>query len=216
MTRTKTTSSRRAFFMTGGAMLGAAGVATTAGAAAPTSDNTSTLEELKQLRQQLAGTEDREAIRQLHLTFTTLIENQVYESAAELFAEQAHLNLSGVSATGKSAILQLFAHQYRHQKAAAIHNAYRQNASQHRDTVTLGEDRQQAAATFHVEVELCTPLQGDFTVAKMARLQGHVADRRWETGRFEAKYVRTQGQWRIASLSYLPDWMRNRSPPQHL
>ncbi|MDB6010884.1 MAG: hypothetical protein JWL65_3134 [Gammaproteobacteria bacterium] len=202
MTGTKTNRSRRAFFTTGGAVLGA-GVATTVAAATLTSDSASPLEEqLTKLRQQLGGMEDCEAIRQLQREFTTLIENQAYESAAELFDEQAQLNLSGVGATGKPAILQLFVDQYRHHRAGAIHSAYRQSNSQHRDAVTLSEDRQQATATFHTEVELCTPLQGDCTVAQMARLQGHVADRRWETGRFEAQYIQTRGQWRMVSLSY--------------
>ena len=207
MTGIRTKSSRRAFFLQGGAALGVgvgAGVATTVAASALNPENPTPLEEqLKQLRQQLDCVEDREAIRQLHLAFTTLIEQQTYEAAAELFESQAHLNLSGVSAIGKPAILQLFADRYRHQNAAAIHSAYRQNTLQQRDAVTLSEDRLQATATFHVEVELCTPLQGDCTAAKMARLQGHVADRRWETGRFEAKYVKTRGQWKMASLSYL-------------
>ena len=52
-------------------------------------------------------------------------------------------------------------------------------------------------------MELSSPLQGSSTIAEMARLQGHVADRRWETGRFEAKYVKTAGQWKVASLEYL-------------
>jgi hypothetical protein len=203
MTGTETNRSRRAFFTTGGAVLGAC-VATTVAAATLTSDSASPLEEkLTKLRQQLDGMEDCEAIRQLHREFTTLVENQAYESAVGLFDEQAHLNLSGVSATGKPAILRLFVDQYRRQGAAAIHSAYRQSNSQHRDAVTLSEDRQQATATFHTEVELCTPLQGDCTVAQMARLQGHVADRRWESGRFEAKYIQTRGQWRMVSLSYL-------------
>jgi hypothetical protein len=133
-----------------------------------------------------------------------LIENQGYEAAAALFDEHAHLDLSGVSATGKSEILKLLTHDYRHQNAATFHGAYRQNTSrQQGDAVTLSEDRLQAAATFHVDVELCTPLQGDCTVAKMARLQGHVADRRWEAGRFEAKYVKTRGEWKMAFLGYL-------------
>jgi hypothetical protein len=203
MTAIRTKSSRRDFFLHGGAVLGA-GAATTVAASALTHESPTPQEDqLKQLRAQLDGVEDREAIRKLHLGFTTLIEQRSYEAAAELFDEQGHLNLSGVSATGKPAILQLFADQYRNQNATVIHSAYRQNASQHGDTVTLSEDRLQASATFHVEAELCTPLQGDCTAAQMARLQGHVADRRWEAGRFVAKYVKTQGQWRMAWLSYL-------------
>jgi hypothetical protein len=203
MTGIKTKSSRRAFFLSGGAALGA-GVATTVGAAALTREAPAPLDEqLKLLRQQLEGVEDREAIRRLHLAFTTLVEQQSYEAAAELFDDHAHLDLSGVSATGSPAIRQLFADQYRHQRAAAIHSAYRQSSSQHRDAMTVSDDRGQATATFHVEVELCAPLRGDCTAAKMARLQGNVADRRWEAGRFEAKYVKTRGQWKMASLSYL-------------
>ena len=201
----RTNSSRRAFFLQGGAALGAgvgAAAAATAAASVLTQEKQGPEEQLQQLRQQLDGVEDREAIRRLHRAFTTLVEQQAYEAAAELFENQADLNLSGVSAKGKRAILRMFADQYRQQNAAAMHTAYRQNASQQADTVTLSEDRTQATGTFHVEVELCVPLQADCTAAKMARLQGHMADRRWEAGRFQAKCVKTSGQWKIASLRY--------------
>ncbi len=105
-------------------------------------------------------------------------------------------------ATGKPAILTLLTDQYRHRNAAVMHGAYRRNALQQTEAVTLSADCQQAQATFHVDVQLLTPLQGDCTAAKMARLQDHVADRRWEAGRFEAKYVKAAGEWKIAALSY--------------
>jgi len=50
---------------------------------------------------------------------------------------------------------------------------------------------------------LSTPLQQDCTAAKMARLQGQVADRRWQAGRLEGQYVKRGGEWKIASLKYL-------------
>jgi hypothetical protein len=184
---TGTKSTRRSFFLQGGAVLGA-GVAATA--AASTED--ARLRELQ----------DREAIRGLQLAFASLIENGTHDAAAELFEERAHLNLSGVSATGRPAILKLFADQYREQKAAVLHSAYRQNTSQQSDVLTFNNDGLQAAATFNVEVELCTPLQDDCTVAQMARLQGNMADRRWESGRLEAQYVKRRGQWKISSLTY--------------
>jgi ketosteroid isomerase-like protein len=175
-------STRRAFVLTGGAAaLGAAVV----GAAA---------------RSTPLPTQDHDAVRRAHLAFSTAMENGDYEAAANLFDERAHVQLSGVSARGKAAIRHLFTHQYRHQEAAVIHTAYRQG----RDEVSLSDDGGQATATFHVDVELCTPLQPDCTAAQMARLQGNVAERRWEPGRLEAQYVKIQGEWRIASLSYLP------------
>ena len=206
MTDIKAKTSRRAFFLQGSAVLGA-GVATTVGAAAlaPTSPAPlSSEEELKQLREQLGGIEDREAIRELHLAFTSLVESQAYDRVAALFDEHAQLQLSGASAQGKREIQELFAKRYRLQQTANFHSAYRQDAAKQGNSVTFSEDRLRASATFPVEVELCTPLQGDCTVAEMARLQGHVADRRWEPGRFDAKYVKSGGRWKIASLSYVP------------
>lgn len=186
MAETGTRSTRRAFFLQGGAALGT-GVAVTAGASTMASDPAA----------------DREAIRGLQIAFATLIENRTYDAAAELFDESAQLNLSGVIASGKPAIRKLFADRYREQNAAVLHSAYRQRASQPGDVLTFSDDGAQANATFNVEVELCTPLREDCTAAQMARLQGNVADRRWESGRFDATYVKTRGQWKIASLRYI-------------
>jgi ketosteroid isomerase-like protein len=202
MTERKADRSRRSFFLQGGAALGA-GVAA-AGAAALMPDAGSSPDQLRQLRQQLDHLGAREAIRQLHLAFTSLVESQAYEAAAELFTDDAHLQLSGLSATGKPAIRRQFANQYRQQQAAALHTAYRQSALQQQDVVTIGDSGLSAAATFHADVELSTPLPADSTAAQMARLQGQVADRRWQAGRFNAQYVKLQGEWRIASLRYLP------------
>jgi hypothetical protein len=173
-------STRRAFVLTGGAVALGAGVAGASARATRSAD-------------------DRDAIRRLHFTFAALIENREYEAAASLFDEHAQLQLSGVSATGKPAILHLLAHRYRNHEAAVLHTAYRQR----RDEVAVSDDTLRATATFHVDVEICTPLQADCTAAQMARLQGNVADRRWETGRLEAQYVKTRGEWKIASLTYL-------------
>lgn len=200
----KLTSTRRAFFLRGGAALGTGVGATVAAAAVSSVNDRAPDGQLQKLQRELDAEQDRQAIRRLHLDFTTLLEQQAYERAVQLFDERGHLDLSGVRASGKSAIQQLFEQQYRGQQAAAIHTAYRQNASQQsRDLLRLGEDGLQAAATFHVEVHLCTPLEEDCTVAKMARLQGGVADRRWEAGRLEAQYVKSAGGWKIASLQYL-------------
>jgi hypothetical protein len=202
MTERKANRSRRSFFLQGGAALGA-GVAA-AGAATLMSGATTAPDQLRQLRQQLDHLGDREAIRQLQLAFTTSIESQDYEAAADLFTENADLQLSGLSATGRQAIRRQFAQQYRQQQAAALHTAYRQSALQQKDVVTIGGNGLQATALFHVDVELSKPLQGDSTAAQMARLQGQVADRRWEAGRFDAQYEKISGRWQIGSMRYRP------------
>src|SRR5688572_13334348 len=127
-TQGKTRSTRRAFFMKGGAVLGA-GVATAVGAAPSVPENAASPgDELNRLRQQLASVDDREAIRRLHLAFASFVEQQRYDAAAELFDEHAHLDLSGARADGKADIAKLFAHLYRDQNASVFHNAYRQGA----------------------------------------------------------------------------------------
>jgi hypothetical protein len=196
-----TRNTRRNFFLQGGAVLGA-GVATAGAAGLMPTRATAPDAQLRQLQWQLANAADREAIRQLHLTFVTHVGNQAYESAAALFTEEAELHLSGASAAGKRAIERLFGEQYRLQQLPRLHGAHRQNAAQRNDAVTLSDDARQATATFHGEQELCTPLAADCTAAEMARLQGNVASRRWEVGRFDARYVKAEGQWKIASLRW--------------
>lgn len=159
-------SSRRAFFLQGGAVL-SAGVATAAatatGKAQPLNDDRDTLQ------QELASAQDREAIRKLHLEFTSRIENQAYE-----LADRGQVILR-----------------------------VRANHLQHKDSLSLSQDLLQATAVWHVDAAVGTPLVGDSTVAQMARLQGQVADHRWEAGRLEVKYLKTQGQWKMVSVSHL-------------
>jgi hypothetical protein len=202
MTGKRTQNSRRAFLAQGGAALGA-GMATTVAASALAADSPMPQEQTSEaLHQQLLLQEHREAVRHLHLAFTSLVENEQYEAAADLFDDRGTVNLSGVKAAGKADIIKVLALQYRHQEAPVIHRAYRQSAEQQRnDAVTLQGDTR-ATATFNIEVELCVPLQGDSTAARMARMQGCVAERRWERGRFDAVYVKTGSQWKIESLYY--------------
>jgi ketosteroid isomerase-like protein len=202
MTEIKINGTRRAFFLRGGALLGA-GVATTAAAGALLAGSTPAVpDRLQELQRELTSHQDREAIRQLHLAFTRAVENQAYETAAEFFAPDADLHLSGSSALGKPAIMRLFATQYRQQQARVLHSAYRQSPLQQQDLVAIAADGAHATAAFHCEVELSSPLPTDSTLAQMARLQGQVAERRWEAGHFEARYVKTDGQWKMAALRY--------------
>lgn len=202
MSETRTNSTRRAFFLRGGAALGT-GVAATIGASAVAAEKQSPVaDQLKDLRRELQESQDRAAIRQLHLDFATLMEQQCYERAAQLFDERAEVDLSGERAQGMSAIQQLFGQKYRRQSAAMIHSAYRQSAAhQTQDALHIAAD--EARATFHVEVQLSKPLQEDCTAAQMARLQGQLAERRWEAGRLEGRFVKLGGEWKIASLKYL-------------
>lgn len=88
--------------------------------------------------------------------------------------------------------------------AAALptHHAYRANALQVHDALVFGAGGHRATATWHVDVKVGGPVEGDSTVAQMARLQGHFADRRWESGRFEMTLLKLGGEWKVLSLEY--------------
>jgi hypothetical protein len=151
-------TSRRAFFVSGGATLGAGLAAAGMTAAAPQAD----------ARPSLNAAVEREAIRRLHAAFIAGVENQT------------------------------------HAAAAATHHAYRANALQHADELHVSSDGQRATATWHVDVKTGALMEGDSTLAQMARLQGQLTDVHWESGTLLATYSRTLGDWRIAALQYHP------------
>jgi SnoaL-like domain len=196
MTSTKLQHSRRTFFLQGSAALGA-GVATAVSATEPDHSQPTSMD-----AQRLAQLQDHEAIRQLQLAYAGLMERQNYAAAAELFGSHANLQLSGACATGEQAIRELLTEQYRHQSVPTLHCAYRPNGLQSLDALTVSADGTQATATLHVDVAVGTALQGASTIAQMARQQGQLADRRWESGIIDAQYVKSRGTWKIASLRY--------------
>jgi hypothetical protein len=165
-------STRRAFFLQGGAVVGT-GIAATVSASASLPPHS------------LSGA-DREAILQLHRAFMMSIEHRQYDLAASLFLDPASLTT-----------------QYREQNTGAFHSAYRVNPSHPNDVITLSEDGVHAIAIFHVETEVCTPLEDSCTAAQMARLQGNVASRHWESGSFHGRYLKIENRWKIASLRYV-------------
>jgi hypothetical protein len=147
--------------------------------------------------------EDRDAIRRLHLAFVARLEHQSAHALASIprlgtHSRSASFNTSQLSGEGVDAPANLFGEQGDVQLGA-----YRQTTSQQHDQVSFSEDGLRATATFHCEVELCSPLQADCTAAQMARMQGLMASRRWESGRFEASYKKARGQWQMTAVRYI-------------
>jgi hypothetical protein len=150
MSASKSQTTRRAFFIQGGATVGA-GVAAAAGASHTEPHNAAA---------------EREAIRKVHQAFIAAVENGMNPGAA------------------------------------AAHRAYRSNARQGGDQMHLSDDGKHAEALWHVDVKMGTPLEGDSTAAQMARLQGMLADMRWESGLLTAQYAKQDGRWQLSSVRY--------------
>ncbi len=193
---------RRSFFLKGTAVLGA-GLASASAGAANLFDSPQTLQQqMNQLQQKLSKLEDREALKHLHLAFTALLENQAYDAAVELFAENASVELHGISLKGKAAVKKLFMEGYGEQTASSLHTAHRRDQSQKRDMVSVSEDGKQASASFYDQVLISTPIRGQSVLADMARQQGMTAQSHWENGRYDIAFTRINDRWLIIRLSY--------------
>ena len=86
--------------------------------------------------------------------------------------------------------------------AEPTHRAYRANARQLEDTMVMTANGRSATATWNVDVKTGMPLEGDSTIEQMARLQGHLGNVQWQSGRLEARYEKTEGEWRMTAISY--------------
>jgi hypothetical protein len=143
------------------------------------------------------------AIGQLNREFMRLLEGGRFAAVAALFADDARVNLSSVVASGRQEIDALFTVGYAAQTASMIHSSYRQCALDPLDAVVVSQDGKTASAAFYVEVELVQPLTGESALVQMARLQGQLAVRRRERGRFEGTYLRRGEAWQLHSLDYI-------------
>jgi hypothetical protein len=86
--------------------------------------------------------------------------------------------------------------------AVPTHRAYRSNARQNADVLAITANGREASATWNVDVQVATPLEGNSTLVQMARLQGMHATLHWEAGRLAARYERSRGVWKLAEVAY--------------
>jgi hypothetical protein len=86
--------------------------------------------------------------------------------------------------------------------AAPTHRAYRANARQVEDALTMTANGRSATGTWNVDVKTGMAIEGNSTIAQMARLQGHLGNVQWESGRLEARYEKAEGQWRMTEMRY--------------
>jgi len=194
--------SRRSFFLKGAAALGAGLVSASANAAALVDSPQTPKHRMNQLQQTLNNLEDKEALGQLHLAFTTLLENRAYDAVVELFAEDATVEMHGIRLAGKAAVKKLFMEEYEYRKMSSLHTSHRRDQSQKQDLVSVSEDRKQANGSFYNQVLISTPIRWRSALADMARQQGMSAQSYWENGRYDIAFTRIRDRWLISNLRY--------------
>jgi hypothetical protein len=201
MKNNKVNKSRRSFFLKGTAALGA-GLVSAGACAAILFDSSKNRQQMNQLQQKLSNLEDKEILKHLHLTFTTLLENRAFDEITALFTKDAVVELSGIKLTGKAAVKRLFMEEYRNREISSLHTAHRRDQSQNQDLISVSDDRKRASASFYNQVLICTPVRWQSALAEMARQQGMTAQSYWENGRYDMAFTRVRDQWQISRLSY--------------
>ena len=196
-------TSRRAFFVRGGAALGA-GLASASAGAALLDDTLPLKTQLDELQRKLAGLEDRDAIAGLFQAYTTLTERQAWDAVATLFSESADLDLDGSRHCGPRQGIPLLLAGLCNADRASMHTAFRSKGAEQETVIAVNADGQAAQARFRREVRIARPITEQNTLADMARLQGMDADSRWQQGDFALELIRGPEGWRIRQLHYRP------------
>ena len=171
--KTKTASTRRRFFWQAGAAALSAPLAAS-GAHATQRD----AEDTEALKARIATLEDVNAIRELHQTYTRLINAGAREEAASLFADPREAQID-------ASIRNLSADRFGEQ-----------------DVIEIAADRKTAAARIHCTVELEIAIGPSCTLVEMTRVQGEGFLKRSERRVLESSYVKQDGVWKIARSVY--------------
>lgn len=168
--------------------------------------------------------EDEIAIRRLHETYESLLDNGRYESVVGLFAENAKVVFNGGIFEGRArGVRRLFVACFRPAltgRRIEVPPGLESEMDRQPALVTVAADRRSADARFAYSIQVGAPMVPDSQLTRMARLQGEGIRKWWEGGSCEACYVRDPGDggWRIDRLEYRvvsrADYRRGGSCPR--
>lgn len=196
-------SKRRSFFVRGSLAAGA-GLASVSALASPlVLDQAIPLQKhVAQLQKTLGSLEDREAIRQLQVACTSLLEDRAFDALTALFTDDAQVSLEGSLYEGKQ-VRQLFWESWNQQESGHLYTGFRQDSRQQQDSIEIDAGLSSASARFHYQVQVSVPHAEQDTLGEMARLQGQYASSRWVHGRLDMAYRKEAGTWKVSRLAFV-------------
>lgn len=205
---TPRTVERRSFIWKAGAALSAtvASAAAMASGGAPRATNAmSDAKELERLARQLGLREDADAIRQVHQSFASALNERRYEDVVGLFADDAEVHFNGKVFAGKDhGIRRLYVEQFGQRftdpTPEPVHACVADSSEPCR--IEVAPDRQSATARFPCLTQVETALDGHSPLVEMARQQGQGVVHSWEHGVYENTYVKRGAEWKILQLRY--------------
>jgi hypothetical protein len=194
-------NNRRSFLWRAGAAV-SAGMA----AAVPGMAKTNNNEQVDRLSRQVIRLKDEQAIRRLHQTYETLLDNGRYREVAGLFTEDAEVLFNGGIYSGNRGIRRLYGGHFR----AGMTGRKMPPApgflvaEQQQEAIELSQNGKTAKARFPYSIQAGAPLPDDSVLVQMARLHGEGIMKWWEGGSYEFILVKNEkdGSWKINRLEH--------------
>jgi hypothetical protein len=163
---------------------------------------------VNQLSNQLGTLKDENAIRELHQTYETCLNNGMYEDLVNLFVNNGEVVFNGGVFMGRNrGIRRLYCDHFRaglSGKRIDPAPGFQVNIEQQQDIIKVTTDRKSAKAQFSYSMQVGAPIISDSQLVQMARLQGQGIMKWWEGGIYEVSYVKEikDGSWKIKRLEH--------------
>jgi hypothetical protein len=200
----KPNEGRRSFIWKAGAAMSAMAASAGFSKSAPDSDAGSK-GEMDRLANQIGCLEDANAIRRLHQSYESRLDQGMYEEVVGMFAEDAEAVYNGGLFVGKKSIRRLYSDNFAPGltgKKIESAPGFEPDPAQQLDIVEVEANRRTATGRFLYSMQVGTPMTGDSSLVQMARLQGEGIVKWWEGGIYEASYVKVGDSWKIRRLEY--------------
>ena len=152
-------------------------------------------DQVDQLSNRIGSLEDANAIRRLHQTYESRLDQGMYEEVVDMFADDAEVVYNGGLFTGKDrafvACIAITSQPARTGKKIEPAPGFEPDPAQQQDIVEVAQDRKSATGSiplFHAGRD--THDLGILPLVEMARLQGEGILQWWEGGIHEVSYVK--------------------------
>lgn len=212
----KPNAGRRSFIWKTGAAMSAVVASAVAGISKPSMDSDAGLnDQLDRLSNRIGSLEDANAIRGLHQTYESRLDQGMYEDVVRMFATDAEVVCNGGLFAGKNGIRRLYCDLFSSGftgKKIEPAPGFEPDPAQQQDIVEVAADRKTASGQFPYSMQVGAPMTGDSSLVEMARLQGEGIVKWWEGGTCEVSYVKVDNAWKIRRLEYRVTSKANYKP----
>jgi hypothetical protein len=198
---------RRSFLRKAGASMSAALAVAVPGISSRRANKGDDLEtEINRLSHRLGILEDEKAIRTLHRTYETFLDNGMYEEVVGLFAEDAEAVFNGGVFKGRKAgVSRLYCERFRAGltgKKVGPAPGFEAHSKRPQQTIKVSDDRLSAAAQFPYSMQVGAPMESDSSLVQLARLHGGGIAKWCESGTYTISYAKDSknGGWEIKRL----------------